>query len=103
MGVLSVDAVEQIRSYIDIYPQKRSALLPALHVAQNELGWVSREALEEVGDLLQVDSDQVEEVASFYTMYYTHPVGAYVLEVCKTAPCSFLGADEIIDYLSETL
>ena len=44
--------------------------------------------------------DQVEEVATFYTMYYTEPVGTYVLEVCKTAPCSFMGADEIIDYIS---
>jgi NADH-quinone oxidoreductase subunit E len=103
MAVLSVDALEQIESIVQKYPVKRSALLPALHVAQNELGWVSREAMEEVADLLEIDPDQVEEVASFYTMYYTEPVGTYVLEVCKTAPCSFMGAHEIIDYISETL
>jgi NADH-quinone oxidoreductase subunit E len=72
-------------------------------VAQNEIGWVSREAMEEVADILELDADQVEEVASFYTMYYTEPVGAYVLEVCKTAPCSYMGADEIIDYISAQL
>jgi NADH-quinone oxidoreductase E subunit len=103
MSVLSVDARERIEIILQQYPVKRSALLPALHVAQNELGWVSREAMEEVADLLELDADQVEEVASFYTMYYTEPVGTYVLEVCKTAPCSFMGAPEIIDYISTTL
>jgi NADH-quinone oxidoreductase subunit E len=100
MVILSEESRHRIRSYVDRYPEPRSALLPALHVAQNQLGWVSREAMEEVGDLVGVPPDQVEEVASFYTMYYTEPVGTYVLEVCKTAPCSYLGADEIIDYLS---
>lgn len=103
MAVLSVDARERIAAYVRKYPVKRSALLPALHVAQNELGWVSREAMEEVAEILDLDADQVEEVASFYTMYYTEPVGTYVLEVCKTAPCSYMGAYEIIDYISSTL
>jgi NADH-quinone oxidoreductase subunit E len=103
MGVLSQDAVERINQIADTYPARRSALLPALHVAQNEIGWVSRSAMEEVGDLLGVDIDQVEEVASFYTMYYKEPVGTYVMEVCKTLPCSILGADEIIDYIGRKL
>jgi NADH-quinone oxidoreductase subunit E len=103
MAVLSVDALERIETLLQQYPVKRSALLPVLHVAQNELGWVSRQAMEEVADLLEIDVDQVEEVASFYTMYYTDPVGTYVLEVCKTAPCSFMGAHEMIDYISEAL
>jgi NADH-quinone oxidoreductase subunit E len=103
MAVLSVDAVERIDTVRQQYPVQRSALLPALHIAQNELGWLSREAMEEVADLLELDADQVEEVASFYTMYYTEPVGTYVLEVCKTAPCSFMGAHEIIDYIADTL
>jgi NADH-quinone oxidoreductase subunit E len=85
------------------YPDNRSALLPALHVAQNQIGWVSREAMEEVGAIVGVAPDQVQEVASFYTMYYTEPVGTYVLEVCKTAPCSYMGADEIIDYIGAKL
>lgn len=101
--VLSPDARALIEGYVDKYPAKRSALLPALHVAQNELGWVSRDAMEEVAGLLQMDVDQVEEVATFYTMFYTEPVGTYVLEVCKTAPCSFMGADEIIGYIGQVL
>jgi NADH-quinone oxidoreductase subunit E len=103
MAVLSGEAVAQIRAIVARYPEPRSALLPALHVAQNEVGWLSREAMEEVGDLLGVVLDQVEEVASFYSMFYKEPVGTYVLEVCKTTPCAYMGADEIIDYLSKRL
>ncbi|MGH2441877.1 MAG: NADH-quinone oxidoreductase subunit NuoE [Chloroflexota bacterium] len=103
MPVLSEDAVRRIQAFVARYPEPRSALLPALHVAQNELGWVSREAMEEVGALTQVAPDQVEEVATFYTMFYTAPVGTYVMEVCKTTPCAYLGADEIIQYISQAL
>jgi NADH-quinone oxidoreductase subunit E len=59
--------------------------------------------MEEVAEALDLSVDQVEEVATFYTMYYTEPVGTYVLEVCKTAPCSYMGADEIIDYIAQKL
>lgn len=103
MQVLSDDAVGHINAVAAKYPVRRSALLPALHVAQNELGWVSRAAMEDVAAILGIDADQVEEVATFYTMYYKQPVGTYVLEVCKTLPCSILGADDIIEYLSRKL
>ncbi len=103
MAVLSEAAHRRIGEFVAKYPERRSALLPALHVAQNEVGWLTREAMEEVAVILDLDWDQVEEVASFYTMYYKQPVGTYVLEVCKTLPCSILGADEMIDYISQKL
>lgn len=103
MRVISDSAVERIREVEKKYPAGRSALLPGLHIAQNEVGWVSRDVMEDVAEVLSVPVDQVEEVASFYTMYYTQPVGTYVLEVCKTLPCSILGSDEIVDYISQKL
>jgi NADH-quinone oxidoreductase subunit E len=103
MGVITDGALQQIREIAAKYPQPRSALLPALHIAQNELGWVSRAAMEDVASALAIDPDQVEEVATFYTMFYTEPVGTYVLEVCKTLPCSILGSDEITDYIGSRL
>jgi NADH-quinone oxidoreductase subunit E len=103
MNVLSDNAVQRIEAIAKKYPASRSALLPALHVAQNEIGWLPREAMEDVAELLSLSVDQIEEVASFYTMYYKRPVGTYVMEVCKTLPCSILGADEIIDYISRKL
>jgi NADH-quinone oxidoreductase subunit E len=103
MAALTDGAIQQIKDVSAKYPQSRSALLPALHIAQNELGWLSREAMEDVASALAMDPDQVEEVATFYTMFYTEPVGTYVLEVCKTLPCSILGSDEITDYISSKL
>lgn len=103
MALLSEESVQHIKGIVEKYPEARSALLPALHIAQNQLGWVSREAMEEVAEAMGLNPDQVEEVASFYTMYYTEPVGTYVMEVCKTLPCSILGADEIIEYISQKL
>lgn len=105
MRVLNNDSVQEVEDHIARYPEgrQRSALLAALHIAQIQIGWVTREAMEDVAELLELDVDQVEEVASFYTMYYTEPVGTYILEVCKTAPCAYMGADEIIEYLSDRL
>ena len=103
MTVLSEAAVQRIHAVAGAYPDTRSALLPALHIAQNELGWLSRAAMEEVAGALNLDADQVEEVATYYTMFYTERVGTYVLEVCKTLPCSILGSDEITDYIAQKL
>ncbi|MGH2448773.1 MAG: NADH-quinone oxidoreductase subunit NuoE [Chloroflexota bacterium] len=103
MSALHRDVIDRIHDIAARYPEPRSALLPALHEAQNQIGWLPRHAMDEVADLLGLDADQVEEVASFYTMFYTEPVGTYVLEICKTLPCSILGADEMIDYISHKL
>jgi NADH-quinone oxidoreductase subunit E len=103
MRVLTDASVARIQTYVARYPEARSALLPALHVGQNQVGWVSRDVMEDVGEVLGVAVDQVEEVATFYSMFYTRPVGRYVLEVCKTAPCAYMGADEIIDYIADRL
>jgi len=103
MLILSEASVQAIRKFMQRYPNSRSAILPALHAAQNEVGWINREAMEDVATVLEMSVDQVEEVASFYSMYYTEPVGKYVLEVCKTVPCSMLGADAIIGHISATL
>jgi NADH-quinone oxidoreductase subunit E len=103
MRVLTEESVASIREYAAKYPELRSALLPALHVGQNQVGWVSRDVMEDVAEVLDLAVDQVEEVATFYTMYYTRPAGKYVLEVCKTAPCAYMGADEIIDYIADRL
>lgn len=103
LRVLSDESVARINEYAARYPQSRSALLPALHIGQNQVGWVTRDVMEDVAEVLGVAVDQVEEVATFYTMYYTRPIGKYVLEVCKTAPCAYMGADEIIEYIAARL
>jgi NADH-quinone oxidoreductase subunit E len=88
------------------YPQGRtkSALLPLLHLAQEENnGWLSVEAMDYVAGLLQLKPIEVYEVATFYSMYNLKPVGKYVFEVCQTGPCMLKGSDDIISYIKEKL
>lgn len=83
------------------YPEGRgkSALLRALHIAQEENGgWLSVSAMDEVAATLHLSPIEVYEVASFYSMYNLAPVGKYVLEFCQTGPCMIEGADRIIEY-----
>lgn len=103
MRVLSAAAVDAIRAQADAFPASRSALLPALHIAQDEIGYLPPDALADVSEVLGLPFSDVEEVVSFYTMYYGDKVGTYVLEVCKTVPCAILGADEIIEYMAQKL
>lgn len=87
------------------YPEgkQKSALIPLLHLAQEEAGWLSVEAMDHVAEILQIKPIEVYEVATFYSMYHLKPVGKYVFEVCHTGPCMVRGSDEIISYIQEKL
>lgn len=88
------------------YPEgkQKSALLPILHVAQEEFGgWLDTPHLDYVADILQILPVEVYEVASFYTMFNLKPVGKFVLEVCQTGPCMLRGSDKIIEHIKTKL
>ncbi|RZK91402.1 MAG: NAD(P)H-dependent oxidoreductase subunit E [Pedobacter sp.] len=87
------------------YPEgkQKSALLPLLHLVQAEFGWTSVPAMDKVAEFLNIQSIEVYEVASFYTMYFLQPKGKYVLEVCRTGPCCLVGAEKIMDRLAQKL
>jgi NADH-quinone oxidoreductase subunit F len=85
------------------YPRKRSALLPLLHVAQEEHGYLTPEAMAEVAALLEMRPIDVFETASFYTMYHFQPVGRCHIEVCRNLACGFLGADALLGFLKGRL
>lgn len=96
----------KVQEIIARYPQGRqkSALIPLLHLAQEDNGgWLSVEAMDHVAGLLQLKPIEVYEVATFYSMYNLKPVGKYVFEVCQTGPCMVNGSDQIIDYIKEKL
>jgi NADH-quinone oxidoreductase subunit E len=102
----SEDKLTKVKEIIARYPdgKQKSALLPLLHMAQDEnAGWLSVEAMDYVASLLQIKPIEVYEVATFYSMYNLKPVGKYVFEVCQTGPCMINGSDGIIDYIRETL
>jgi len=88
------------------YPEgkHKSALLPALHLAQAEFdGWLSAPTMDLVAEVLELDPIEVYEVASFYSMYNLKPVGKCLLEVCRTSSCWLLGAEDIVRHLEKTL
>ncbi len=87
------------------YPQGRqkSALLPILHAVQAEYGWLSPNAMDKVAEYLDIQSIEVYEVASFYTMFFLQPQGKFVLEVCRTGPCQLVGSDKIMAHLEKKL
>jgi len=88
------------------YPEgkQKSALLPVLHLAQDSFGgWLSTETMDYVAELLSITPIEVYEVATFYSMYNTKPVGKYMFEVCQTGPCMLRGSDDIIAYIEKTL
>jgi NADH-quinone oxidoreductase E subunit len=85
------------------YPDKRSAVMPLLYIAQEEYGWVSPEGIEDVADLCELDPTQVKSIAGFYTMYRETPKGKYWLQVCTDFPCALRGADQFYKELTEYL
>lgn len=106
MVQFSEDKLAQVRELIARYPEgkQKSALIPLLHLAQDSFGgWLSAETMDYVASLLQLESIEVYEVATFYSMFNLKPVGKYMFEVCQTGPCMVNGADNIIDYIKEKL
>ena len=85
------------------YPTKKALILPALHQAQKEFGWLPKEALAEVADYIGVHEAQIREVASFYTMYNLKPVGKMHLKLCTNVACCLRGADELMSFAERKL
>ncbi len=102
----SPDVLKKVNSLINRYPegQQKSALLPVLHIAQEELGgYLSVDVMDYVALLLGVQPIEVYEVATFYSMFYLDKVGKYVIEVCHTGPCAISGGEKIVEHLQEVL
>jgi len=87
------------------YPpeQRRSAVLPALYLAQHQQGYITANAIRHVADLLGITRADVEDVVSYYTMFYTRPVGKFVINVCRTLSCALNGAERVTEALREKL
>ncbi len=98
--------LSKVTEIIARYPEgkQKSALLPVLHLAQNQFGgWLDVPVMDYVAGLLSIEPIEVYEVASFYSMYNLKPVGKHLFEVCQTGPCMLNGSDDIIDYIKQKL
>ena len=100
------EKLAEVQALMQRYPEgkHKSALLPVLHLAQEEFGgWLDVPVMDYVATLLKIEPIEVYEVASFYSMYNLKRVGKYMFEVCQTGPCMLNGSDNIINYIKEKL
>lgn len=103
MALLSEERLAQARELIALYPHTRSALIPLLHLAQEEEGYLSEEIMEQVAGLLGMTPAEVRGTASFYDMLHTEPVGKYLIAVCTNIACMLSGAYELLEHIEERL
>ena len=100
---LAPETIAEIARIRAALPEARSALLPALKVAQREQGWLPQETMAEVAGMLGLDANAAYMLATFYTMLHTESVGHYALEVCRSLPCYLRGGDDVIAALQREL
>ena len=103
MSHLRNDLRQRAEEIVSLYPRKRSAMLPLLHLAQEQDGYLSPEGIAEVAELTGTTPADVRGTAAFYDMYHLEPVGKYVVGVCTNVACLLAGGLELLDHASETL
>lgn len=101
--MLSEKAKADIRALMQRYPEKRSAIMPALHITQREIGWLPDDALRELSELLGYSTTEINSVATFYTMYAREKRGKHTVYFCTDLPCALRGADEMMEHIEHRL
>jgi NADH-quinone oxidoreductase E subunit len=100
---LDAEIRRRAEELVALYPQRRSALIPLCHLAQEQDGWLRPEAISEIGEICGVTAAEVKGTASFYDMLHTEPVGKYVVAVCTNIACLLGGALELLEHAESTL
>jgi NADH-quinone oxidoreductase subunit E len=95
--------IDEIREVAKQYPESKSAILPALRIAQERYGWLSREAFEQVADALDLTPAYCMSVASFYDMFQLEPVGEHMVEVCTNVCCGLVNAQAVLEAFEDEL
>jgi len=103
MPRLSPENLRRAKELMGVYPEPRSALIPMLHVAQEQDGWLTPEVIGHVAELVSLSSAEVYGTASFYDMFFTHPVGRYLVSVCTNLACLLNGAYDLLAHAEERL
>ena len=93
--------IKQAKKIIKMYPQKRSAIGPLLHLAQSKDGYISDDSITVISELVGITEVQVKSVSTFYSMYKQEPTGKYLLSVCKSISCEINNSKEIIDVVKD--
>lgn len=103
MSYFRSDLADQARQLVSLYPERRSALIPLCHLAQEQDGWLRPEAMEEIAELVGVTAAEVRGTATFYDMLHTEPVGRYLVSICTNIACLLGGALELLEHAEEHL
>jgi len=101
--MLTQENLDRIQALKNKFPDTQSLTIPALHIAQEQYGWISEEAMKEIANLLNIPLGHVIGVSTFYTMFNKKPVGKYHIQVCTNVSCQLLGAEKISDYICKKL
>ncbi len=101
--MISEQARQRMRDLAARYPVARSAVMPSLHIAQQEEGYISDAGLQAVANALNMTVDDVESVATFYTMYYQKPQGQKVIKICNSISCYLRNCDPLIAHFEQRL
>lgn len=102
MGLLETRK-KDIEYHLSKYPDKRSAVMPLLYIAQEEYGHITEEAIAEISRIVDLDVTHIRGVIGFYTMYYDRPKGKYLLQICTDLPCALKGADKFSEHVCSRL
>jgi NADH-quinone oxidoreductase subunit E len=100
---LAPERAERARQLIALYPEPRSALIPLCHLAQEQDGWLTPEAMADIADLLGTTPAEVLGTASFYDMLHTEPVGKHLVSICTNIACLLGGAAELLAHAESSL
>ena len=92
---------ERVKQIFSQYPDKKSATLPLLHLAQSQEGYISKSVIDSIAELVDCHPAVVMDCVSFYTMFYTKPQGRHIIQVCQTLSCSLNGADALVDHVTD--
>ncbi len=95
--------VKKLNAIISKSETKRSALIPVLREIQNEYGYLSAQSMEQAADMLEITPSSVQNVATFYTMFFTEPAGKHIVWVCRTLSCALRGAEHVEHYMCDKL
>jgi NADH-quinone oxidoreductase E subunit len=101
MDIMFSDTIlKEIDAIKTKYPDRRSALLPSLYIAQREFGWLSNEAMQYVAKTLNLPEAEIRGTASFYSMFRHRAAGRHLIQICTNVSCMILGAEKLVDFIS---
>ena len=101
--ILTKESIEKMKEKAAQYPRRKSAILPALTIAYNQIGHLNEEIYKEIAVAIRVPHVEVAEAATFYTMFPKRPRGKYLIQVCHNISCALMGADNLVEYLEQKL